>query len=167
MRGGSGHRLRRAVWRQRRAMAAGLALTAAALAASGIGGSGSTSGDGTGDGTGGAGHGAAAAAGSATRWPPPLRASPPPRLVSAPVRIADAATVRLLRPGDRVDVIASGDAGARARVLAKGVRVDRVPPDSAESSAENGALIVLSVERATAAVLAGAGISAGLAVILC
>lgn len=136
-------------------MAAGLALSAAALAASGLGGSGAGSG-------GGSGSGAAGAAGTAAR-----RVSPPVRLVSAPVRIADAATVRLLRPGDRVDVIGSEGAGAGSRVLAKGARVTQVPPSSAEGPAENGALIVLSVPRATAATLAGAGISAGFAVILC
>ncbi|NMO37344.1 hypothetical protein HG826_27925 [Streptomyces sp. GMY01] len=49
--------------------------------------------------------------------------------MTAPVRIADAETVRLLRPGDRVDVIAAGDpaAGGTARVLAHGARVVRVP----------------------------------------
>jgi hypothetical protein len=87
--------------------------------------------------------------------------------VSAPVRIADAATVRLLRPGNRVDVIASEGSGAGSRVLAKGARVAQVPPASAEGSTQYGALIVLSVPRATAATLAGAGISAGFAVILC
>lgn len=153
VRGGSAHRLRRAVWRQRRAMAAGLALTAAALAASGLGGSGAGSGGGP---------GAADAAGTAAR-----RVSPPVRLVSAPVRIADAATVRLLRPGDRVDVVGSEGAGAGSRVLAKGARVTQVPPPSDEGPTENGALIVLSVPRATAATLAGAGISNGFAVILC
>ncbi|MEE4493273.1 hypothetical protein [Streptomyces sp. BE230] len=153
VRGGSGHRLRRAVWRQRRAMAAGLALTAAALAASGLGG---------GKGEAGGGGGAAHAAGTAHR-----RVSPPVRQVSAPVRIADAETVRLLRPGDRVDVIASEGAGTGPRVLAKGARVTQVPSAPAEGSAENGALIVLSVPRATATALAGAGISAGFAVILC
>ncbi|GGY93895.1 hypothetical protein GCM10010365_10680 [Streptomyces poonensis] len=86
--------------------------------------------------------------------------------VSAPVRIADAATVRLLRPGDRVDVIAAEDspaAGGHARVVARGARVTQVP---AASSAETGALIVLSVPRATAARLAGAGATARLAVTL-
>ncbi|WP_240799128.1 hypothetical protein [Streptomyces sp. A0958] len=153
VRGGSGHRLRRAVWRQRRAVAAGLALTAAALAVSGFGG-------------GGGGHGGGAAQGAA-----PGRASPPVRLVSAPVRIADAATVRLLRPGDRVDVVTSEGAGARARVLAKGARVEQVPPVSAEGVSDQGtsegALIVLAVPRTTATDLAGAGISGGFAVILC
>ncbi|MEU9199951.1 hypothetical protein [Streptomyces sp. NPDC048332] len=159
VRGGSGHRLRRAVWRQRRAMTAGLALTAAALAASGLGGSGAGSGGGNAAGPGG-GRGAAEAATTASR-----RVPPPVRLVSAPVRIADAETVRLLRPGDRVDVVASEGAGAR--VLAKGARVTRVPEVSAAGSAEDGALIVVSVPRATATTLAGAGISAGFAVILC
>nr|WSW68715.1 hypothetical protein OG461_22335 [Streptomyces sp. NBC_00995] len=157
VRGGGAHRLRRAVWRQRRAMAAGLALTAAALAASGLGGSGAGSGGGHVGGT-----GTADAATNASR-----RAPSPVRLVSAPVRIADAETVRLLRPGDRVDVIASEGAGAGSRVLAKGARVTRVPEASGAGSPENGALIVLSVPRATATALAGAGISAGLAVILC
>ncbi|MFE4328108.1 hypothetical protein ACFRQM_01325 [Streptomyces sp. NPDC056831] len=155
VRGGGGHRLRRALWRQRRALAAGLALTAAALAATGLGGSGA-GGD--------AAHGAGAGgtAGSA-----PERARRPAPLVSAPVRIADAGAVRLLRPGDRVDVIAAEGAGADARVLAKGARVADVPQTSAEGPAEDGALIVLSVPRDTAASLAGAGISARLAVTLC
>ncbi|MFF1919516.1 RcpC/CpaB family pilus assembly protein [Streptomyces sp. NPDC058221] len=168
MRGGSGYRLRRAVWRQRRAVAAGLALTAAALAASGFGGGGGSSGDG------GTAHGTAGAA-TDTAGAARERASPPVRLVSAPVRIADAATVRLLRPGDHVDVIASEGPGADARVLAKNARVSQVPQASAggstdgstDGSTENGALIVLSVPRATAATLAGVGASAGLAVILC
>ncbi|MCX4771982.1 hypothetical protein OG322_21925 [Streptomyces sp. NBC_01260] len=159
VRGGGGHRLRRAVWRRRRAVAAGLALTAAALAASGLGGSGG-------------GDAAHEAAGAATGTAHPAgtareRASPPVRLVSAPVRIADAATVRLLRPGDRVDVIASAGSGTDARVLAKSARVAQVPEPSTGGSMENGALIVLSVPRATAATLAGAGVSAGLAVVLC
>ncbi|MEU2250360.1 hypothetical protein [Streptomyces sp. NPDC019224] len=152
MRGGAGQRLRRAVWRQRRSMAAGLALTAAALAVSGLAGSGGDDG-----------HGGGTAQGAARE-----RASPPVRLVSAPVRIADAETVRLLRPGDRVDVVASGDAGAaEARVLARGARVERVPPAAVGGAPEAGALVVLAVPRRTAADLAGAGISGGFAVILC
>ncbi|MGW9115688.1 RcpC/CpaB family pilus assembly protein [Streptomyces sp. NPDC055663] len=175
MRGGSGHRLRRALWRQRRALAAGLALTAAALAATGLGGGGA-----------GAGGDAAYGAGAGrTTGALPERARRPARLVSAPVRIADAGTVRLLRPGDHVDVIAAGDAGAGAaeaghgagvRVLAKGARVTEVPHSEAdgfegsggsEGFTENGALIVLAVPRETATALAGAGISSQLAVTLC
>jgi hypothetical protein len=84
-------------------------------------------------------------------------------MVAAPVRIADAATVRLLTPGDRVDVIAA-DGGGEARVVAAGARVAEVPDFAAT---ETGALVVLSVPRATAARLAGAGTTARLAVTLC
>ncbi|MER6104553.1 hypothetical protein ABT115_20055 [Streptomyces sp. NPDC001832] len=155
MRGGSGHRLRRALWRQRRALAAGLALTAAVLATTGLGG-------------GGAGGDTAHASGAgSTAGAAPERARRPVPLVSAPVRIADAGTVRLLRPGDRVDVIAAEGTGSDARVLAKGARVADVPEATAEGLTENGALIVLAVPRGTAASLAGAGISARLAVTLC
>ncbi|MFE7356942.1 hypothetical protein ACFU8Q_28225 [Streptomyces sp. NPDC057543] len=136
-------------------MAAGLALTAAALAATGLGGSG-VGGD--------SGHGAEAG-GAAGAAPERARGTAP--LVSAPVRIADAGTVRLLRPGDRVDVIAAERTGSDARVLAKGARVADVPQAPAEGSAEDGALIVLSVPRGTAASLAGAAISGRLAVTLC
>ncbi|OAH14055.1 hypothetical protein STSP_25030 [Streptomyces jeddahensis] len=91
-------------------------------------------------------------------------------LVAAPVRIADAATVRLLRPGDRVDVVAADGAatgGGVARVVARGARVTKVPEAARDSAAESGALIVLSVPRATAARLAGAGATSRLAVTLC
>ncbi|WP_443051134.1 RcpC/CpaB family pilus assembly protein [Streptomyces sp. JV185] len=163
VRGGGGRRLRRALWRQRRALAAGLALTAAALAATGLGGGDAGAG---GDAAYGAGAGGEAV-------PAPSEARRTARPVSAPVRIADAGAVRLLRPGDRVDVIASGEggtgsgAGARARVLARGARVTEVPQGPAEGSAQGGALIVLSVPRDTATALAGAGISSQLAVTLC
>lgn len=102
--------------------------------------------------------------------------------VSAPVRIADAAAVRLLRPGDRVDVVAAGagagsgdgrgSGGQDGRVVAAGARVSSVPDsaESAESAGEaasaGGALVVLSVPRETAARLAGAGATSRLAVTL-
>ncbi|MFF2326871.1 MULTISPECIES: hypothetical protein [unclassified Streptomyces] len=155
VRGCGGHRLRQALWRQRRALAAGLALTAAGLAATGVGadGAGSSAAHGAGAG------GTSGVASQVARRPVPL--------VSAPVRIADAGTVRLLRPGDRVDVIAADGAGAAARVVAKGARVADVPQAVVEGPAEGGALIVLSVPRGTAASLAGAGMSTKLAVTLC
>ncbi|SDD41428.1 hypothetical protein F610DRAFT_04379 [Streptomyces sp. LaPpAH-199] len=106
VRGGGADRLRRMLRRQRRAAAAGLALAGAALATTGLSG---------GDGE----------AHSAQAPPDSGRASV--RLVSAPVRIADPETVRLLRPGDRVDVIAVGGAGDEARVVARRARVAKVP----------------------------------------
>ncbi|SEE98922.1 hypothetical protein SAMN05216533_4953 [Streptomyces sp. Ag109_O5-10] len=100
--------------------------------------------------------------------PPVRRHAPPVDMVTAPVRIADAATVRLLRPGDRVDVIAAGDpaAGGAARVIARGVRVTRLP-EPVDAAAESGALVVLAVPRASAAQLVGASATARLAVTLC
>ncbi|MEV8309897.1 hypothetical protein AB0P36_21715 [Streptomyces flavidovirens] len=165
---GGRHRLRRAVRRRRRAMAAGLAMTAAALAASGARDAGRA---------GGAAHArsqapdqARADAAGASR-----RERPPVEMVSAPVRIADAATVRLLRRGDRVDVIAAaggppmpGEEAPDARVVAAGARVAEVPKARETSVGEGGgALVVLSVPRTTAAALAGVGATSQLAVTLC
>ncbi|MFJ3975229.1 hypothetical protein [Streptomyces sp. NPDC090021] len=93
---------------------------------------------------------------------------PPPaavRMVSAPVRIADAETVRLLRPGDRVDVVAA-ERAQPPRVLAAGARVAEVPAPE-KGVGDGGALVVLSVPRDTARALVGAGATARLAVTLC
>ncbi|MET9495905.1 RcpC/CpaB family pilus assembly protein [Streptomyces sp. NPDC006552] len=105
--------------------------------------------------------------------PPGERARGPAVTVSAPVRIADAGAVRLLRPGDRVDVVAArADGRPGVRVLAAGARVTSVPEDGAppdrpgDPAAGGGALVVLSVGRATAVRLAGAGATARLAVTL-
>jgi hypothetical protein len=161
---GGAQRLRRAVWRQRRTMAAGLAVTAAALAASTARGADTPAAPAGQEARGGAGAGAPAAA-APTRGHRPASA-----LVSAPVRIADAATVRLLRPGDRVDVIAASDSpageDAEAKVVASGVRVAEVPGPG-DDPMESGALVVLTVPRATATVLAGAAANSRLAVTLC
>ncbi|MFI8966625.1 hypothetical protein ACIGO8_31470 [Streptomyces sp. NPDC053493] len=151
VRGGK-RRLCRALRRRRRAPAAVLAMTAAALAA-----------------TGAAGADDLVPRPSAPAVRQPHRPAAVP-LVSAPVRIADAATVRLLRPGDRVDVIAAphsmtGVAG-EARVVASGARVAEVPR-AGETRSDGGALVVLSVPRSTATALAGAGMTSQLAVTLC
>ncbi|MGW7525698.1 hypothetical protein [Streptomyces sp. NPDC054783] len=150
---GGRYQLQRLVRQRRRAIAAGLAVTAAALVAAGP----RTEADP---------HHSAKARGRPVTVP--VRRQAAVDVVTAPVRIADAATVRLLRPGDRVDVIAAGDptAGGAARVLARGVRVTKVP-EPLEDGAESGALVVLSVPRGTAARLVGAGATARLAVTLC
>ncbi|MDX3455805.1 RcpC/CpaB family pilus assembly protein [Streptomyces sp. ME02-8801-2C] len=153
---GGRYRLGRLVRHRRRALALGLAVTAAAIVAAGP---------------------------RQPAGPPPdvgrvrghpvadpVRARPTVEMVTAPVRIADAATVRLLRPGDRVDVIAAEESptGTDARVVARRARVTQVPqaPTAQESAAEGGALVVLSVPRTTASRLAGAGVTARLAVTL-
>ncbi|MFD7030609.1 hypothetical protein ACFWAR_21495 [Streptomyces sp. NPDC059917] len=147
--GRSGDRLRRAVRRRRRVVGAGLAVAAAALAA-------------------GAGAGASASRAAPPPQPPVAsaagRAVPVP-LVSAPVRIADAATVGLLRVGDRVDVVAAERDGP-PRVLAESARVAEVPPGE-KGVGDAGALVVLSVPRDTARALVGAGTVARLAVTRC
>lgn len=109
----------------------------------------------------------------AARSPAAAGAAAPVRLVSAPVRIADAEAVRLLRAGDRVDVIAApvlnspaGEGASAVRVVARSARVAEVPRPG-ETRPDGGALIVLSVPRATATELAGAGITSQLAVTLC
>lgn len=145
---GGRYRIGRLVRHRRRAVAAGLAVTAAALVAA--------AGPGTGT--------------ERARGHPvaePVRKHRAVETVSAPVRIADGATVRLLRPGDRVDVIAAQESatGGDARVVARGARVARVPEALSGESA-GGALVVLSVPRATAARLAGASTTARLAVTL-
>ncbi|MFE9886320.1 hypothetical protein [Streptomyces scopuliridis] len=158
---GSGRRLSRALFRRRRATAAGLAMTAAALATAGAGGSVGAAADADA-------RAGSAAPGAATAPPPsrPSRAQRAAEMVSAPVRIADAATVRLLRRGDRVDVIAAAEGAPEARVVASGARVTEVPK-APETVGDGGALIVLSVPRATATELAGAGATSRLAVTLC
>lgn len=103
--------------------------------------------------------------------------------VRTPVRVAEPAVLRLLRPGARVDVIAararSGSAGAaRARVVATGARVVDVPQaapdvstglgtDTRLGAAGAGAVVVLAVSRATAVALASAAADSTLAVVVC
>ncbi|MEV7191066.1 RcpC/CpaB family pilus assembly protein [Streptomyces sp. NPDC093510] len=151
-----GHpRLRRLLRHRRRAMAVGLAMTAAALAATAPGDAGRPQ--------------EIASAAEPVEAAGGVEAAG--TTVAAPVRIADADAVRLLRPGDRVDVIAaegSPGGGGNPRVVAAGARVTEVPGprDQVEGAAESGALVVFSVPRGTAARLAGAGASARLAVTL-
>lgn len=101
--------------------------------------------------------------------------------VTTPVRIVEPAVLRLLRPGVRVDVIATapGDAARRPRVVASRARVVEVPEAAAADvsggaggdrrlgATDGGAVVVLSVPRATAVALAGAAMTSSLAVVLC
>nr|WP_307791239.1 hypothetical protein [Streptomyces actuosus] len=157
--GGVRHRLHRFLRRRRLTVAVGLALTAAALVS--------------------AGPRADRARGHPERVTParaPAAVETGAREqrsteahVAAPVRIADAATVRLLRPGDRVDVIAAAQTapgGGDARVLARAALVTELP-ESGDDTAGAGALVVLSVPRDTAARLVAAGATTRLAVTLC
>ncbi|SOE73679.1 hypothetical protein SAMN05446589_4953 [Streptomyces sp. OV198] len=160
---GGRYGLRRLTRHKRRVVAAGLAVTAAALVAAGPGGSERARGHPTAAPPSTSASSPMSSSPSSPSAPASVRGRGAVETVAAPVRIADAATVRLLRPGDRVDVIAADGAG-EGRVVAAGARVAEVPDFAAT---ETGALVVLSVPRATAARLAGAGTTARLAVTLC
>jgi pilus assembly protein CpaB len=87
------------------------------------------------------------------------RSVPAGRLL-APVRLADPEVVGLLRPGDRLDVL-SADATGIARTLARNVRVVSVP-----AAAEEARLILIDVDPATAASLAGAAVTGQVSIAL-
>lgn len=93
-----------------------------------------------------------------------------PGLVAAPVRVADAATVRLLRPGDVVDVLAAGgtEAVEPARLVAAAVRVVTVPREAGDAfeAGSGGGLVLLATSSSTAARLAGAAVTERLSVVL-
>ena len=94
--------------------------------------------------------------------------------VAAPVRIADAEAVALLRPGDVIDVLGAAPSadggGTPARLLASAVRVLTVPTTADESSLRDlggdGALIVVTTSSTTATRLAGAAVTDRLSVVL-
>ncbi|MFJ5266270.1 hypothetical protein ACIQAC_38010 [Streptomyces sp. NPDC088387] len=161
---GAGYQVRRLLRHRQRALAAGLAVTAAALVAAGPRGPADT------------GHGERARGHPVAERGSERRDG---QTVTAPVRIAEAATVTLLRPGDRVDVIAAPETttGGDAEVVARGAVVAGVPGSGAGASdgaldkagdetGVGGALVVLSVPRSAAARLVGAGATARLAVAL-
>ena len=84
-------------------------------------------------------------------------------LVAVPVRLADAAVVRLLRIGDRVDVLAARSEGpVPARTIAAMVPVVSVP--KADEGTDEGALIVVRADRVQAAALARAAVDSRLSV---
>ncbi|MFD8589412.1 RcpC/CpaB family pilus assembly protein [Streptomyces sp. NPDC059637] len=102
-------------------------------------------------------------------------------VVAAPVRIADASAVRLVRPGDRIDVLAgpapggtafrdrdaADPAAVRARVVASGARVVAVPEEEDRGGGTaGGALVVITVPRTTAAELAGAAAGSSLSLVV-
>jgi Flp pilus assembly protein CpaB len=62
---------------------------------------------------------------------PGLWSQVPPGRVAAPVRLADLAVATLLRPGDRVDVLATGAEGGTAEVVAADALVLTASPSGA------------------------------------
>lgn len=95
--------------------------------------------------------------------------------VAAPVRLADAQAAALLRPGERVDVLAAVEGGASARTVARGATVLAAPPAGSSSGggllggaddAGSGGLVVLAVSATTAADLAQAAAQGVLSVVI-
>jgi pilus assembly protein CpaB len=90
-------------------------------------------------------------------------------LVGAPVRIADAAAVALLRAGDHVDVLGASVTQQAAALLASNVLVVSVP-DRAEAATnpgvDAGALVVLATTTETSRRLAQAAITSRLSLVL-
>jgi Flp pilus assembly protein CpaB len=97
-----------------------------------------------------------------------------PGLVAAPVRIADADSAGLLRPGDVVDVLAAGApgdgvTGGPARLVASAVRVVTIPRPTGRAfvpATGDGSLVVLATSSTTAARLAGAAVTERLSVVV-
>jgi Flp pilus assembly protein CpaB len=87
--------------------------------------------------------------------------------VLAPLRLADAEVVALLRAGDVVDVLAADAQSERAYIVGRGVRVVTVPQPSEAvvGSDPAGALVLVEVDPETARVLARAAVAASLTVI--
>ncbi|WP_026313815.1 SAF domain-containing protein [Actinomadura flavalba] len=106
----------------------------------------------------------------------------PDGTVAAPVRITDADAARLVRPGDRVDILAvptaptadDSDLGpppdtradlpralpgvpSRARLVVTSVPVIAVPRPEPDTTSPQGALIVIATDRAQATTIAAAG----------
>ncbi|MEU4246965.1 SAF domain-containing protein [Amycolatopsis sp. NPDC026612] len=81
-----------------------------------------------------------------------------PGTATVPIRLADAAVAELLRPGQRVDVVAASEPGAPASVLAGGATVvtaghqDPAPP--AIGRTDKGPLVLLRLPEAIATRLA-------------
>lgn len=95
-----------------------------------------------------------------------LAALDDPELVAVPVRLADVASVWLLRPGDRVDVLAAGtapDGPASAVVVAAGAPVLSVPQQEPDLE---GAVVLLATPPAAAQRLAGAAVTSRLSVVV-
>ncbi|MEV4109276.1 SAF domain-containing protein [Nonomuraea sp. NPDC049695] len=80
----------------------------------------------------------------------------PPGLVATPVRIADAAAVKLLSPGATITVLATWEEAQPARPVAEEVRIITIPPPAQAASEAHGALVVLATTATQAAELAAA-----------
>ena len=91
-----------------------------------------------------------------------------PGLVAVPVRIGDAGAVRLLRVGDRIDLLAADPQGeTRADVVGRSLPVLAIPRVAPETPGlTTGALVVLGVPDGSARDVAQASVSAFISIVL-
>jgi pilus assembly protein CpaB len=94
-------------------------------------------------------------------------------IVGTPVRIGDAGAVRLVHPGDRIDVLAATgsaefapESAAAVEVVAPGVRVVTVPQEQDDLGVADGALIVVATSERVAERLAAAAMTSRLSLTL-
>jgi Flp pilus assembly protein CpaB len=79
--------------------------------------------------------------------------------LSVPIRLIDAGAARWLRPGDLVDVMAAASRDgevAPAQAIARRVRVISISTDEHAGPFDDGALILVAADAASAPMLAGA-----------
>lgn len=85
--------------------------------------------------------------------------------VAVPVRVAEPVVAALLRPGDRVDLLAAvAEGGPAATVVATAVQVLSVP--AIRDDPGEGTLVVVAADRATAARLAAAAVTSRLSLVV-
>lgn len=90
-----------------------------------------------------------------------------PGLVAVPVRIGDPGAVRLLRVGDRVDLLAADpQQRSPATVVGRSVPVLAIPRQSQAPTGLTGALVVVGVPDAETRRLAQASVTSFLSVVL-
>lgn len=82
-------------------------------------------------------------------------------LVASPVRLVDLEVAALLRPGDRIDILAATDGAVTAAVVAAHVLVLAVPLANSEDPGPAApiGLVVVAVDQETAGLLAAAAAS--------
>ena len=90
-----------------------------------------------------------------------------PGLVATPVRVADAASVALLRVGDRVDLVAADPEGRTASPVARAAPVVALPrADAVDADLQRGGLVVVAVPEDEALALARLAVSHVLSYVL-
>lgn len=89
----------------------------------------------------------------------------PGRLL-VPVRLADPGLAAVLRPGDRVDVVATDGQGGPARIVAEQARIVTIPTAGDVTREAGGVLLLVEADAETAVELVRAGSSSTLTVLL-